>query len=236
MAAELVNMDRPANMHDHIGGLQDKVHFAPLSWFRTIATFVTPHAALGDLVKIEDDHGFLPAAADDYNVLTAYLAGEYMLFTDGIYYRCVTPTAAGEDPVTDAAKWADATSEMKGFVTLEGDFKSNTFEGETVGSWGSNNKKFTVKAKYHGTGPEAAEIEALLNNAEGILLTKRLVASGDPMVNQFGMEQMPSRCTGVKWASGTPESGEAGLELTFEAIQPRLIFYDGDILAKPIAE
>lgn len=181
MPAELVNMDRPADMKDHIGGIQSKVYFAPRSWFSLIAGFKT-WAAAGDLAKIDGPHTF----------------------------------TAG-----------------KGFITLEGDFKSNTFEGETVGAWGSNNKKFTVKAKYHGTGPEAAEIEALLNNAEGVVLTKRLTADAAPITNQFGLDQMPVRCSGVKWTSGTPESGEAGLELTFEAIQPRLAFYTGVITEKP---
>lgn len=143
----------------------------------------------------------------------------------------VSPVVNPEDAVTISGDHTFGLTD--GFTELEGDFKKNTFEGEKSGDWGSNNKKWTIKAFFYGTGKEAAAAELEYNNAEVMLLTKKIVGNGAPVVNQFGLKDVPARCIDAKWTSGTPDSGFAGIEFTFEAFQPSLAYYEGVVTLKP---
>jgi len=143
----------------------------------------------------------------------------------------VSPIVNPEDAVTITA---DHTFDVAdGFIELEGDFKKNMWEGEKAGDWGSNNKKWTIKAFFYGTGKEVAAAEAEYNNAEVMVLATKLKAAAGADVNQFGLKDMPARCIEAKWTSGTPDAGFAGIEFTFEAFQPTLAFYEGVVTMKP---
>ncbi|OIN59799.1 hypothetical protein [Arsenicibacter rosenii] len=55
-----------------------------------------------------------------YNAGSTYAVGDRMMFTDNVFYRCVSATTAGQSPVTNPAKWVDCDSEVlaKGFGTI----------------------------------------------------------------------------------------------------------------------
>lgn len=182
---------------------------------------------MGEFLDIKRPHA---TAKDNIGGIAATL---YLARTDKftLIAEFVTPVVNPEDAVTIEDDHTFGVSD--GFTEMEGDFKKNMWEGEKAGDWGSNNKKWTVKAFFYGTGKEVVAAEAEYNNAEMIILARKLKAGPGADINQFGLKDMPARCVDAKWTSGTPDSGFAGIEFTFESYHPTLAFYEGIITMKP---
>lgn len=182
---------------------------------------------MGELIDLKRDYA---NQKDNIGgVVAEILAARFDKFT--LITGFVSPIVNPEDAVTITADHTFGVSD--GFITLEGDFKKNMFEGEKSGDWGSNNKKWTIKAFFYGTGKEAAAAEAEYNNAEVMLLVRKLKGDSAGPTLQFGIKDMPARCIDAKWTSGTPDSGFAGIEFTFEAFQPTPAYYEGVVTMKP---
>jgi len=182
MALELINLLRPADLANNVGGVQQEILVAPVSWFTTLVDPPTSHTLAGDSAKIAGNHVF---------------------------------------------------SSGKGFIRLEGDYKTNNFEGALTGEFGSNNREYKVKASFHSISAVEAEVTNQLTNADLIILVRNIKPGATEEVIQFGIRTMPAHLSAANDTSGTPSEGKKGVDYEFTARQPLKYFYGGTITLKP---
>jgi hypothetical protein len=138
-------------------------------------------------------------------------------------------TAQGASVIVDTDHVPVAT---KGFIEMYSTQKFSEMKGETTGETDSHSMKIKVSAFSPGLSEAQSEFQKNALNEEGFIILVKDADCSTGKVYQVGTHCSPAEIMG-SFESGNKDGGKKGWTFEFEAVNPFLMYYSGDITLKP---
>jgi hypothetical protein len=145
-------------------------------------------------------------------------------------YNSTNSTAQGASVIVDTDH---IPVSGQGFITMYSTQKFSEMKGETTGETDSRSMKIKVSAFSPGLSEAQSEFYKNALNEEGFIILVKDADCSTGKVYQVGTHCSPAEIMG-SFESGNKDGGKKAWNFEFEALNPFLSYYAGNIILMPV--